>query len=206
MGLENFGLSSFLQKNDDAAWANKMVLLLAQLLSTVFGTASSSDDVANVSAAITEWDRTKPTSFYPVRSVPRDITPGRYFPELWMLATFHVVGLQYYHIAQIVLAVAESKEPRRKYESLQQHRMIERNVRHHLFRVLGLAKSNPKAENVWFTASHCLDAWGGVLRKAADQHAALELLHDIEQRIGWNSARVVQRLKMQWQDDSDDDA
>ena len=62
---------------------------------------------------------------------------------------------------------------------------------------------NPKAENVLFTASHALHVWGDTLRRPTDQEAALLLLQDIERCTKWDTARLSDRLKGQWGDDSD---
>lgn len=86
-----------------------------------------------------------------------------------------VVGLQYYHIAKIVLALSGRPHSLTIYDTLRQSRAIEvhislpsssifadglvapqQKIRHHLLQVLGLAQSNPRAENTLFTARHSL--------------------------------------------------
>lgn len=93
-----------------------------------------------------------------------------------------------------------------------------KNIRHHLLHVLGLAKSNSKAENTLFTARHSLVAcesnfrfgysilwffvnlWPGgwVLRSRGDQKAAESLLRDMHARTGWNMETLIESLRQQW--------
>lgn len=89
-----------------------------------------------------------------------------------------MIGLQYYHVAKIVLAVSGSPSLAVGYENLKHLRNIEvcrafrnsysdvcllsmydqKTIRNHLLIVLGLARSNTKAENALFTARHSLVA------------------------------------------------
>ena len=203
--LENFRDSITLRRNDDSAWANKMVLLLAELLNGIFGETSQRSVIARIEAEILEWERSKPSSFQPILYQPRSAAEGRYFPELWMLASHHAVGLQYYHISQIVLDVSRQRTSTKLYEHMREHRAIERKVRKHLLVVVGLAKSNQKAENALYTARHCLSVWGGSLHKKTDQHAALLFLRDMERRTGWRMTKTIDELMFHWEEDSEDD-
>lgn len=206
MALQNFEQSTWLRRDDESSWANRMVLLLAQLLSVVFDETAAQEQLANLREQIAIWDRDKPSTYQPIRYVPRNAAQGQHFPEMWMLATFYVVGLQYYHIAQMLLAVSGSTDAMRSFGGLQAHRSMERKVRRHLVRVLGLAHSNPKAENAWFSARHCLVVWGGTLRNPNDQVAALSFLQDMEERTGWASSQLIDWLRSQWNDDSGEDS
>lgn len=101
---------------------------------------------------------------------------------------------------------------------------LQKNVRHHLLTILGLAQSNSRAENTLFTARHSLVAcklhglniniliiriWltcikgGWVLRHHSDQEAAESLLRDMHARTGWNMDGLIQSLREQWRDEAD---
>jgi len=194
-----------IRRNDDFAWANKMVLGLAVLLNRAFSESASQEGLAASEAEIETWGRSKPVSFEPTLSRPSASREGRYFPELWMLAPHHAVGLQYFHIAQIVLIVLRKRVSTRPYEHLVEDRARERQIRHHLKIIVGLAVSNERAENIWFTARHCLSVWAGCLRKRGDQQAALQFLRDMEQRTGWRTAAPADSMRLQWEEDSDDE-
>lgn len=172
-----------------------MVFLLAKALQDTFAKDSNAK---SINEEVQNWYNTKPHTFEPIRIVPRGSETENRFPAIWMLLPVHgkgplpfympfpisdviiVVGLQYYHMAMIVLALSEGSVASSTYETLQKSRQIEvkirsepftimilakdgfslqkKNIRHHLFHVLGLAKSNSKAENTLFTARHSLVA------------------------------------------------
>ncbi|KAK6403354.1 hypothetical protein LTR81_021672 [Elasticomyces elasticus] len=201
--LESFRHSTWLQGDNDLAWSNRMVLLLAELLHSVFSDPPDLITLAATKAQIVDWDRSKPLSFSPYYQAPKNAAAGQLLPEVWMLAPFNAVGIQHYHIAQLVLSVSDRVSSSRPFSHIHEHRSVEKRVRHHLLMTLGIASSNYKAPNTWFTAHHCLAVWGGCLRKKSDQDAALTFLADVEERIGWRVARLTEELTLQWNDDSD---
>ncbi|KAH8689047.1 hypothetical protein BGW36DRAFT_308944 [Talaromyces proteolyticus] len=206
--LEKFSHSRVFEDDDDFAWANRIVYLLAKALSCAFRGGPSVTTIkilCQLDNEVEDWRMSRPNTFDPIRFVPRSREKERRIPEIWMLSPVHVVGLQYYHIAKILLAVSTQPTLSNAYESLRRGRSIERCVCHHLLVVLGLAQSNAKAENALFTARHCLSAWGGVLRHRLDQAAAEDLLITVERITGWSTARLIQSLRGQWDEYSDED-
>ncbi|KAL5358444.1 hypothetical protein BJX96DRAFT_173445 [Aspergillus floccosus] len=204
--LGSFGGSDTFTRTDDYAWANRMVFLLAKLLKVTFDNTMTHPTVLdNLEEEIEHWNTRKPRSFRPIHFVPRGKDLLQRFPEIWMLLPVHVVGVQYYHIAKIVLAFTQSPIPSRTYANLRNSRSIEKTMRRHLLLVLGLAKSNPKAENTLFTARHSLVAWGWALRHKLDQEAAENLLWDMEAKTGWDVAQSVQALRGHWKEEEEED-
>ena len=203
--LAPFQNATWIESASDSAWANQMVLLLAELLSVIFHEqAADSVTLNEIKTRILAWDQTKPFSFNPVHFLPRDTSAGRFLPEIWMLTSVHAVGLQYNHIARLILAVSGQAPSSRPFDHIHRHRTIEKQVRQHLLYIVGIAKSNPKAQNTWFTAHHCLAVWGGCLRRKGDQQACLEFLDEMERQIGWRVYRLTERLRLQWEDDDTD--
>ncbi|KAK4542336.1 hypothetical protein LTR36_006792 [Oleoguttula mirabilis] len=202
--LEKFQDAVAILRADDYTWANKMVLNLATLLNRAFSECSSREDLLASEAEIEDWDQRKPATYRPIHVMPKSHREGRRFPEVWMLAPHHAVGLQYYHIAQIILNVMKQQQQQasKPYEHLHETRLRERQIRHHLLVIVGLAVSNSRAENTLFTARHCLSVWAGCLRKQADQLGALEFLDEMGRRTGWKTTMLVQSLRRQWEEDS----
>ncbi|KAJ5375827.1 hypothetical protein N7517_007833 [Penicillium concentricum] len=196
--LQSFHYSDVFQRNDDFAWSSRMVFLLANVLQGAF---TNSTIAHGTDHEIEEWYSTKPHTFDPVRSVPQGPGPDQRLPTMWMLLPVHVIGIQYYHIAKIVLALSDPSRASSTYESLRHSRTVEKNVRHHLLMIMGLAQSNTKAENTLFTARHSLVAWGWVLRHPLDQRAAESLLQAMHARTGWNMNPLIDTLRGQWQED-----
>ncbi|KAB8214719.1 hypothetical protein BDV33DRAFT_228073 [Aspergillus novoparasiticus] len=204
--LHRFSNSDVFHRDDDFAWASRMVFLLAKVLKYAFNYDRTVNPsmLEDVGKEIENWNTKKPSTFQPIQYVPRSNEVHRRFPGVWMLLPVHVVGVQYYHIAQIILAFSNCPSPSLAYESFRQARNVEKIVRGHLLTVLGLAKSNPRAENTLFTARHSLVSWGWILRHRQDQEAAENLLRDVETRTGWDVSQSIQSLREQWCDGSDD--
>ncbi|KAH1560820.1 hypothetical protein KXX62_002186 [Aspergillus fumigatus] len=207
--LQSFERSDVFTRTDDFAWSNRMVFLLARILSCAFNeesrTRRSCASLKALEKEVDDWSASKPQTFQPVHFAPRGKDPGRRFPTIWTLLPVHVVGLQYYHIAKIILALSGCSNPSLPYERLQRSRDVEKIVRSHLLNVLGLAASNPRAENTLFTARHSLVAWGWILRHNLDQDAAEELLRYMELKTGWSTSHLIHSLREQWKNELVDD-
>jgi len=184
-----------------------MILHLGFLLNRTFAEPFSDSDLVTSEAEIAEWDLLRPESYYPTLTIPRSRAEGRTFPEIWTLAPHHTIGLQYFHIAQIVLIIAKqrhrSSSNGRLFDTIAADRKRERQIRHHLLNIIGLAISNPKAENTLFTASHCLSVWAGCLRRREDQDAALVFLEGMGARTAWKTSTLILALRRQWREDSE---
>ena len=199
--LAMFQNASWIKGGSDGAWTNRMVLLLAELLSHVFAEEPDSNMTDQLRGRISDWYLMKPVSFQPIRFLARDPSAGRYLPEIWMLASIHAVAIQHYHIAQLVLTVSARTHSSNFVEYLQDHKAVKQQVRHHLLTVVGIASSNPRAQNTWFTAHHCLAVWGRCLRKHGDQQACLAFLQEMQNQTGWRVGRLKETLSHQWDDE-----
>lgn len=89
--LDNYRNSQYFSRSDDVSWANRMVFLLARILSCAF----QSDSVINLASwqqmkeEVESWRLEKPITFDPILSRPRSRKDNRALPEIWMLAPFH---------------------------------------------------------------------------------------------------------------------
>jgi hypothetical protein len=109
--LDKFSNSRVFDLDNDYSWANKMVLLLAKLLSCAFPhdeqlhSASMVEKIRDISQKIDEWWITKPQSFEPLRFVPRKggRVEGNRFPEIWMLSHVHGMSMFLYELSRILL-------------------------------------------------------------------------------------------------------
>jgi hypothetical protein len=204
-GLQCFLDSASIRRKDDQSWASLSILHLAFLLDRAFSEARDPSALAKSEAELAQWNEIKPTTYQPIHYQARSRQESRCFPEIWMLAPYHAVGLQYFHIAQIVLNAVRPHDTANPYDNIPSARNRARQIRHHLYMVLGLAISNEKAENTWFTARHCLTVWGSYFQHRDDQLAVLEFLERWRQRSGWKTSDLVETLKRLWSEDADDD-
>lgn len=89
--LQPFLQSDCFHRGDDFAYAQRMVYFLAQIAACAFIESSETRTSRLEDAAkhIDEWYRERPSTFDPIRHVPRDLTSGRVLPEIWMLLPCH---------------------------------------------------------------------------------------------------------------------
>lgn len=89
--LANFRSSQSFQRTDDLSWANRMVYLLAKVLSCAFLERSAANSAAleQVSDDVESWRSTRPASFDPIRFAPGSQENSGGFPLIWMLSPFH---------------------------------------------------------------------------------------------------------------------
>ncbi|OQE34660.1 hypothetical protein PENCOP_c016G07614 [Penicillium coprophilum] len=120
--LQSFYRSDVFQRDDDFAWSSRMVFLLANVLQGAF---TKSTMIHGLDQKIEDWYSTKPHTFEPVRSVPQAPGPDQRLPTIWMLLPVHVIGIQYYHIAKIILALSDPSRTSSTYESLRHSRTVE---------------------------------------------------------------------------------
>lgn len=89
--LETFLQSNVFRKGDDAAYANRMVFLLAKALGCAFSTNEqcSTQSLESISAEVDAWFDSKPAAFNPIHEERRSRPDGRLLPEIWVLSPFH---------------------------------------------------------------------------------------------------------------------
>jgi hypothetical protein len=112
--LGNYELSQSFYSTDDTAWANRMVHIFARILSAAFRATPdmNREEWDELDGAAKSWQNQRPETFNPIfeqKSGPSTKSP---FPILWLLQAAHVVGLQYYHLAQILLAIYNPRIPK----------------------------------------------------------------------------------------------
>lgn len=203
--LETFLQSNVFRKGDDAAYANRMVFLLAKALGCAFSANEqcSTQSLESIRAEVDAWFDSKPAAFNPIHEERRSRPDGRLLPEIWVLSPFHAVGLQYYHIAKIILAMSTPILAASVYDHIRMGKKVEQVVRHHLLQVIALATSNSRGENTLFTARHSLSVWGGVFGDKEDQAMVQDFLDYVQQKTGWNTMLLRSSLSEQWAQDSE---
>ncbi|KAM0547304.1 hypothetical protein ACHAPJ_010439 [Fusarium lateritium] len=130
--LETFLQSDVFRRFDDAAYANRMVFLLARALSCVFPANSPCfiQKLEDIRLEVDTWFDSKPAAFNPILENSRNKDEGRLLPEIWVLSPFHAVGLQYYHIAKIVLAMSTPIVTSSVFEHIREGKKVERAIRY----------------------------------------------------------------------------
>ncbi|TVY76330.1 putative nitroreductase HBN1 [Fusarium oxysporum f. sp. cubense] len=205
--LENYLQSDIFRRTDDAAYANRMVYLLARSLGSIYPSDSSisNESLESIRLDVDGWFDSKPAAFNPILESGRNKDEGKLLPTIWVLSPFHSVGLQYYHIAKIVLAMSLPITTDSVFEQIRESKKVERTIRNHLLQIIALASSHAKAENALFTARHSLSVWGSVFTEKLDQDMVLDFLRHIQQKTGWQTNSLSLSLQQQWTQDTNED-
>ena len=76
-----FEQSASLTRHDDVSWTNRMIHLLAQILSIIYtDTADRLPKLMSLQAKVEWWMQNKPCYFEPIHKLPRDKHSNRRFP------------------------------------------------------------------------------------------------------------------------------
>lgn len=124
--------------------------------------------------------------------------PIKPWPELLMAHRAQVTGLQYYHLARVVLAIYDPALTRLGFGSLRARKQCEKIVLDGMRHIVGLASSNEDVTNAIFEASHILKTCGGYLKEEGEQNATIAFLERAQQRMGWTTSKTIAELRSQW--------
>lgn len=84
--LQRSGLDLSISPADEHTWALRATCLNAEAASFCFGTeAASVHRFRSVTARLQQWYQHKPQSFTPVFYRERDLSQGRFFPDLYLV-------------------------------------------------------------------------------------------------------------------------
>lgn len=84
--LDTYLQSNVFRRDDDTAYANKMVFLLAKALKYAF--PCSEEKLEGIHREVDGWFDSKPPTFNPIYEL-KNSEPGRLLPEIWLLSPFH---------------------------------------------------------------------------------------------------------------------
>jgi hypothetical protein len=89
--LDTYLQSDVFKRMDDAAYANKMVFLLAKALACAFSSDKpcSADSLEEIRREVDSWFDLKSPAFNPIHEAKRSREEGRLLPEIWVLSPFH---------------------------------------------------------------------------------------------------------------------
>lgn len=133
------------QGNDDRSWANRMLLHLLDAIQYCFGEERSPAAYDRLVSYLATWAESKPASFRPL--FIRKSLHGAVFPEIWLLNSAAVAGLQWYHLARILLLANNPRLP--QFGAAKRSAKSSRDVRKIVF-ILRLPRSfanQPKGPN-----------------------------------------------------------
>ena len=197
--LATYEHSGIWEDQTDEGWANRIIFIFAKTLNYVFGGDTDTPEQSRWSELVTqvdEWHTSKPWYFSALWTSKK--TPSEW-PELLTSYPAHAVGLQYYCLCKIVLAIYDPKLSKLGFASHQLRKKSESIVVENVRIACGLAVSNPDVTNAMFQGSHILTVCGSYLHDEGDRHAAIEFLFGMQRSMGWNTTKIIKDLKDQWE-------
>lgn len=135
------------------------------------------------------------------QSTSPHVNVSRVWPELLVAHQSQIVGLQYYHLARIALALYDPNLARIGFLSIRARQASEKIVVDGIKHIVGLSVSNEGAKNAMFEASHILKVCGDHLRKEAEQTAAVTFLELVQRKLGWQTVNTIEELRRAWAND-----
>lgn len=91
--LETYLQSDVFKRQDDVAYASRMVYLLAKALGWACPSRTTREALAEIRAEVDDWYERKPVSFNPIYETKRNRAQGQLLPEIWVLSDFHGLSL-----------------------------------------------------------------------------------------------------------------
>lgn len=206
LSLENYRHSSVFQNFDEESWANRIIFQFAVILKHAFeqhpdsGSSCVTREKWNeLDAEVEEWYRTKPRNFAPLFA---DADVGDTFkgawPELPTAQGVVAVGLQYYHLCKILLAIYSPNVALVGLAGVRARKSTDALIRKHIRITIGYGVSNSHCGNAMFQGSHILSACGLYITDPEEQQACVEYLENLQRLIGWRTDKVLADLREQW--------
>ena len=200
LNLDNYRHSSVFTGQSDEAWANRIIFIFATILNYVLGAPEGHHDPSlwsELEAEAEAWKLTKPW-YFAAFWTKRSPDTNRSWPELQTAHPAHAVGLQYYCLCKIVLAIYDPRLLKLGFASHKLRKASEAIVVENLRMAIGLAVSNPDVTNAMFQGSHILSVCGSYLHDPKDQEATVEFLKGMQKSMGWRTTQIIQDLHEQW--------
>lgn len=123
----------------DHVWSCRMVVLSADVIRYCFGDEDLPREAyTQLCDSIEQWYDRKPATFTPLYY--RDVE--QVFPDIWFLREEISVGLQHYHIAQILLKAHNPKIPRIGLSRAAALCQIDKEIKEHVRYLCGICNSN----------------------------------------------------------------
>ncbi|KAF4556460.1 Hypothetical protein D9617_1g083380 [Elsinoe fawcettii] len=202
--LENYDQSFAAHSSDDGSYGNAMILLCAKVLKLVYGplTILATNEKKILETKIDDWLLRRPRTFYPLTYQKADPDRGRAFPEITMLNSAGVIGIQYYYVAKILLLLAaeHNDKPGPGFNNARQRMLKEKQCLGHLFAIMGLALSNDDVHNAKYTACHMLYSCGYLITNRTQRQETLVFLRRVPQLVAWRTRQTIEMLEEQWKE------
>ncbi|KAF2090272.1 hypothetical protein K490DRAFT_20785, partial [Saccharata proteae CBS 121410] len=195
--LEHCNIDRSFEPAHDCIWANRIVVLCADVLRYCFGDGEQSFTTYNKLLDYCHgWNLYKPPSFTPI--FHKEADAERVFPETWLLSDATVTGMQHYHLVRILLTAHNPKIPRLGPGQKQALRKMDDDIKADVRVLCGMALSNNKTPPNFVTACMAIALAGERFEQRAEQEALMSVLLKTEFEHGWHTQTAQAHLKEAW--------
>ncbi|KPM44085.1 hypothetical protein AK830_g2400 [Neonectria ditissima] len=170
------------QNGDDRARANRMLVDLLATVQYCFGDDKSTATYDRLLDSSSHWMMTNPSSFTPVMIRRRQA--GEVFPDIWLLNDCVAAGLQYFHLARILLVVYDPRVPRLRRAGQEASRWIDAQTKNDLEIICGIADSISEINPMHITACMAISVVGDRFTDPDQQHALMDVLVKTTSKYG----------------------
>ncbi|KAF2452412.1 hypothetical protein BDY21DRAFT_294800, partial [Lineolata rhizophorae] len=167
----------------DHVWANRMVLHLANVIQYCFGDDGNIATYKQLVEYSAAWMASKPPSFIPI--FVEQPEGENMFPEVLLLSDSIVVGLQYYHLARILLIAHNPKIPRLGPAQRTAIRLMDDEIKSDVRVLCGIAKSINRINPAYATACMAIGLAGDRFTSRKEQDALYNILVRTEKEYAW---------------------
>ncbi|KAI5200089.1 hypothetical protein E4T39_05915 [Aureobasidium subglaciale] len=200
VGLSTYDQAIF-DLEDDGAYSNVVVLVVAKILQLLYSSTHSTDITAwtALETEVDTWWDAKPDTFQPIFYEESDFNQDRAFPTICVISSAPMAGLAYYHVAKVLIKMHKPVSSMLSgFDATKIRKEAERSVVHHLSQAIGLSASNGELENATFETHHLLYMCGYCLEHRCQREAAIRFLTWSEDVTGWRTSNTVKMLEEQW--------
>ncbi|KAK0614565.1 hypothetical protein B0T14DRAFT_438032, partial [Immersiella caudata] len=180
-------MRSLAGEGDDFTWANRAVVLCAEVLNYCYDHAKMKDRSRwdSLCAQCKHWAQSRPAAFTGVHQQDADT---HRFPEIWYHRGCHVIGMQHYLLAELYLA---RYDPREHHNMAAQKTHIQALVR----RICGIGLGNQWTPPSMFTACMAIAAFEDWFESLRDCDAMLDILEKTEKNHSRPTEAVRRKMK-----------
>ncbi|KAE8375839.1 hypothetical protein BDV26DRAFT_6007 [Aspergillus bertholletiae] len=192
------GLDRTSSDSNPETWAKRCTCLVADVVSFCFGpNASSIERYDTLRHQLDWWDMHKPpcsTAFFQSELDHQTEDP---FPEIIFALDASVVGVAYYHLSMLLMAIYNPRQPKIGPLHALGRQQIEREVQFHVRTLCGIALSNPCPPGR-VVACLAISQCGAWFTNPDERLRLMNIIKVVEQDDMWPGGSTIASLKEQW--------
>jgi hypothetical protein len=178
--------------SDDWGWANKIVWITAEVVAFTFGWEKSRRTYEDLKLKTEEWWQRKPASFRPLY-----VGRGPAFPAIYYSQPWHALGMQYYHITMILLAIGDPGCLKIGFGHNESRRLLQQDIAYHAGLLFGICVTVDDIE-AKIAACNAISVCAAWLTDRAQQETLIAMLARVEREVAWPTRSIAAGAMQEW--------